>query len=394
MQDDTSIVPLESVAHVTHLVSLLGGVLPAFDDGRVANIKRFSELVLRSQKLRSNKSAVKLAYSFRGSALEVYRNCYRSLTPKGLIFQVAPSSTPITAIYTVIYFYLSGNKVITRLSPNVDSSIEEIVRVLLSCTFKEGCSLIACPLKFVTYLSESETSFEINHYLSEICDARYIWGSSETCDSFKRLPLRPGAVEYFFPSRHSLALINCDQLEQSTADVFDGTVTKFYSDCFEMHHEACSSPRVLYWYGTNSSRVADRFYERLEKLFFSKVVADYELSYKLEYGRYSFFKENLHYEARHRRFFSLVSLVREDATLHLKAYPGVFHEFYSDDVTSITSFYSVSLQTITVYGREGDSLVSNLPPGLMPHQMVVPEGEALSFREVWEGINFFISSCN
>lgn len=106
--------------------------------------------------------------------------------------------------------------------------------------------------------------------MSSLCDVRVIWGGDATIKEIRRAALLPRATEITFADRYSLAVIDADYyLEYGE---YERVAQDFYNDTYLSDQNACTSPRVIIWYGNNKEKAKEKFWDELETLVEKSII--------------------------------------------------------------------------------------------------------------------------
>ena len=165
----------------------------------------------------------------------------------------------------------------------------------------------------------------------------------------------------------------------------------FFNDAYIMDQNACSSPRLVVWRGSEAEAV------RAQKLFWSTLGAELKKRYHLsDLGSMN----KLVQACRDAiEMENLTGLEREDNRvyrLRLDALPaaidtrrcggGYFYEYVTADLNSIAAIVTSKYQTLTYYGIDKKELaefvISNRLAGI---DRIVPVGQAMDIGLIWDG---------
>lgn len=372
--------------------------LPYFSDTAIDFISAFSKEIQKSHSLKGDAEMMSLAFWMRRQHILALKEKYSFTQTRsdrfasGVAFHISPANVHSMFIYSWFISLLCGNKNIVRISPkskeNLSSILEIINKLLEKDQFLE--------IRKRTILLSYDRSQKATAFLSEICDIRIIWGGNSTINEIRKIPLSPGAKELLFSNKFSLAVLNARAFSDASHDEKNNVVRSFYNDSYQFGQEACSSPRMVYWVGSegNARDASDCFWKLLD---------DYVLSQ--DHG--------LNLADISKKLFAMQSLAlsREDVTVEqvqsnlvtrvqvddIEEIPESFHVgrgmFFESDVDNfekVFSFFKKNYQTISYYGFEVESIKRDFykvnPSGAC---RFVPIGKALSFNEVWDGFNLF-----
>ena len=95
-------------------------------------------------------------------------------------------------------------------------------------------------------------------------DTRVIWGGDDTVRELRKSEISTRAVEVTFADRYSLAVIDSDAY--LTEDNKEKVAKDFYNDTYLSDQNACTSPRVVVWTGSNIEEAKSLFWYEEQKL--------------------------------------------------------------------------------------------------------------------------------
>ncbi|WP_030104689.1 acyl-CoA reductase, partial [Actinoalloteichus caeruleus] len=100
--------------------------------------------------------------------------------------------------------------------------------------------------------------------LSSECDLRVVWGGDASVTALRAFPLAPAARDLTFPNRSSFAVISSASWRRTDETTRRSVLGGFYNDAFWFDQAACSSPRAVFWVGSEAEgREAARDFTRL-----------------------------------------------------------------------------------------------------------------------------------
>ncbi len=199
-------------------------------------------------------------------------------------------------------------------------------------------------------------------------------------------------AELIFGTRYSAALISAQAVaETESPDLF---VKEFYNDTYLNDQNACSSPRILCWFGNPEEvkQAKKRFWKALallleekhytvpETVAVSKLDAVYMLATCVPGIRIVPAKDN-----------GIIRVETEnlsDALWELTVPGGFFLETEGAHVGDFATIFTEKCQTLTCFGVDIKEVEQTLrtagAPGI---DRFVPVGHALDFSLTWDGIN-------
>ena len=174
-----------------------------------------------------------------------------------------PSNVAVNYAYSFAAGFMTGNANVVRI-PSKDFPQIPIINKAVNMALEQypACRPYIC---FVRYGREQR----INDALSSVADTRIVWGGDRTIAELRKSPLGPRASEITFADRYSLAVIDSDVY--LAADNQPRIADDFYNDTYLTDQNACTSPRLVVWCGSQTARARERFWslllERVQKKY-------------------------------------------------------------------------------------------------------------------------------
>lgn len=369
-----------------------------FDPRALAFIGRFSQKLLTDPGVRQFPELAALAHWFRAARLrelaQTYQNDSTSVIRRGrgLVLHLAPANVDSVSMYSWLLSLLAGNVNWVRVSQKSSLQLDYVVAILNAVLAEE----VGLPLHGRFVLMTYPHTVTVTKVLSQICSARIVWGGDETVATVRAIPLRPTALEICFPDRFSAAAIRADEILKMADEPLRQLAGQFYNDAFWFAQQACSSPRLLSWVGSNKDC------QDAQKRFWSAI--DSEVTRRATENTPAM---NM---ARLGSTFEMAAhgLVKLPADAGLSGYPlrlllegklgstvkklhcgnGLFLEQQLSSLTAMASQLTDKEQTLAVYGfdrKELIELIDVLP--MRAIDRIVNIGDALNFDVVWDGLN-------
>jgi hypothetical protein len=388
----------ESIADIVKRVSASKASQKFLSDDMVAFIAAFSRAIFRNKSFRMHPELISLASWCRSKRIEgliqeyskVDRTLY--LREKGIAFHIAPSNVDTIFVYSLFISLLAGNKNIIKVSSRNSEVIIQIIKVFFEVVAREPhFNFIKDYITVIQY----ENQKDITDKISFTADLRVIWGGDESILNIRKSPLRPTASEVAFPNRFSFSILDSSSYLELIEDDKSQLVDKFVADASTFGQQACSSPRLLFWLGSEietksacedfSSRIqrislTDDFFDMTERLVsVTNFVARNESEVTGLRASFCNLKAPLSKE--------MIQSLRECHTgnnwlLHVSA----------SSVTDLNEYLTHKDQTASYFGlsREDISNFLNSIEGRAIDR-VVPIGSALNFDHVWDGHDLLMS---
>lgn len=390
---------------VTTVEAILHGIRqpqlsPPFDDAAMRFVTDLSRTLLSDRSIRAFPELMALAHWFRGAKLRQLAESLRHSTApgiplaKGLVFHIAPANVDSVFVYSWLLSLLCGNANIVRISRRGTDQIDAFVGVASHVLHESRHHQIAATNVVLTYDHDADVSSAI----SAACQLRVVWGGDATVSQMRAIPLPPLSSELAFANRFSLAVIASAAVNELSAQELTDLVGRFYNDALWFNQQACSSPRVIVWLGTdgNTAAAKHRFWEALDDMISRRkpenaaanVVDRLTTSYRIaqSHGRASVVSRIAAIPSR----ILVDNLTSDDRQCHDGN--GLFIELDRRDIAEIPELLAPIDQTIATFGIAREAWL-NILPAFPPHagDRIVPIGSALEFGSVWDGQDFLRS---
>lgn len=361
-------------------------LLESFDPTVRAFCHHLSEALLRHPEARQHPELAALGFWLRDSHLLQLQLQFgdaprgRSHRPVGLVMHFTPANVDTMFVYSWICSLLMGNTNLVRLSSE-DSAVKSLLLQVLNTLFErpEHAGLAERNV-FVSYPRDDDVASE----LSIQADARVIWGGDDAVQAIRRLPCKPRCRDIPFADRYSAALINGDAITESDVE---SLADRLWRDIHPYQQMACSSPRVVFWLGTDqylevlwgrlNRKAMDEQAEvirRTEHLVLSQTLQARgdSLGPSLE-GVVSFIPVQT---------FSadLMALHPGQGICYLVPVTSLDHLGELDDRCQSLGYWGVRREDLEAW-------VNEAPGG--PLDRIVPIGRALDFSPAWDGFELF-----
>ncbi|MCL2633265.1 MAG: long-chain-fatty-acyl-CoA reductase [Oscillospiraceae bacterium] len=355
--------------------------LVPFDDDV---LEFFGDLSKQLTKVREYSDVATFGFWCRKAALLKEKSNYNDLDKrlgKGVVFHSTPSNVPVNFAFSLAAGLLAGNANIVRLPGKNFEQVEIIVNAVNELLAGKHKNL-APYINFVKYPPNKE----LHDKFSAVCDVRVIWGGDNTINELRQSPLKPRATELTFADRYSVAVINAD--EYINAQDKEKIAQDFYNDTYFTDQNACTSPRIVYWLGSNIDEAKSTFWGKLHTLVKSK----YELAPVQSVGKLSALYKAaanmpINYCKSADNYITRAEINNTDENLmEFKYNSGFFFEQSIAELKEILPICGERLQTLTYYGLSNDELAffftEHRPKGI---DRAVPFGKSMDFSLVWDG---------
>lgn len=352
-------------------------------------LKDLGQALKEDGDIQNKTAASAFAFWCRSANLEALRQRYSpNRMGRGLIFHIAPANLPFFFLYTLAVGLLSGNSNIIRLSEQMFDDDRVACRIL-NRILSEGCyHSLKQRISILTY-SKKETAWTED--LSWGCNGRIVWGGDASVAALRQIPLPPYAVEYCFPHRVSLSILDEGQVGCLGRIDLDELARRFCNDTYAMDQLACSSPRLVLWLGAQNPYVRKGFWDAVSRQ-------------ALDFGAEAAFNTMMRYTGAcrfatthhlvQRIYLETVGVCRLELSEALPKWEqgtlafGTFLEANLPYLDLLYQWDTPRLQTISFFGIEPSEVINTIRQnGMIGGSRVIPIGAALDFDVTWDGVD-------
>lgn len=346
----------------------------------------FSRNLLKDSRTRNFADVTSYAFWIRKASLiqikEHYYPHVESKMGRGMAFHIAPSNVPVNFAVSFTSSLLAGNINVVRVSNKQFEQVSIIVDALKR-TFSEGFGDMEQYLIIIRYDHDEE----ITQYISSMCDIRIIWGGDRTINSVRAAKIPPRAIEMSFADRHSIAIINSDAVSQSNVAKL---AEDFYTDTYYIDQNACSSPRLVVWFGKNVAKAKECFWKAVGKI----VERDYDFKDIQAIDKWDQFcqlaavNDNVNLESDNNLVVRIKVDKLDASIMNYKFGGGYFFEFETNEPGDIIPILNKPCQTISYFGLDGHKIQNFiLNSGVRGGDRVVPIGKTMDLTFKWDGFD-------
>ncbi len=346
----------------------------------------FSRNLLGNYKAKEFPDVTSYAFWIRNASLrQIKDHYYPSVNDKmgrGIAFHIAPSNVPVNFAVSFTSSLLAGNINIVRLSDKPYEQVS-IITDALKKTFNQGFEDYEQYLILVRY----EHNNEITQYISAMCDVRIIWGGDRTIASVRSANLPPRAIEMSFADRHSVAILDSDEVLNTNIDKL---ASDFYTDTYYIDQNACSSPRIVIWLGNKVEKAKERFWSAVEEL----VARDYDFKEIQAIDKLDQFcclaatYPQIRLASDSNKVMRITVEKLEPEIMEYKFGGGYFFEYHSGGLSEIMPILNKPCQTVSYFGLNGHEIQRFvIENGLRGVDRVVPVGKTMDLTFKWDGFD-------
>jgi hypothetical protein len=368
-----------------------------FEESACNFLISLSELILKDPESREHGDVAAFAYWCRKSNLGKIRAQYTNSEMRkgrGLVFHIAPSNVPINFAFSFAFSLLAGNSNIVRLPSKQFPQENFFFKHFDNATSNSDFMHLRDSNAFVRYSKGSD----ITQQISQIADARVIWGGDKTVQEISSLSKPLHAIDVCFIDKYSFSIIDSRSILDLVDSNLQNLVERFYNDAYIFDQNACSSPRTIVWIGNyeDTEFAKAKFWSLVQKVVEAKYQIEDSsrmqkyldlclLSVDVNYPSLDFEIEN-----------SLVSRIQLnkfdlDYTGIRNRY-GSFLELRLESLSLLTKLVTRKFQTATYFGVSKDDLKTIVQSGALKGiDRVVPMGSALDIDIHWDGYDLPIA---
>lgn len=314
--------------------------------------------------------------------VETFTDTSHSLTSRGMAFHLPPQNVDTLFVYSWALSFLSGNINIVRLPSELSDVTEWLVK-LISKILEEN-NLEKGQI-FCRYNSENSLTSDISKY----ADLRMIWGGDEKVNLISHYPTRPDGISLGFPNRNSFCILSSNFYSSIAESEKNQVVEKLYNDIFWFDQMGCGSPKAIFWLDKISD-VANDLYKRLDDIAERK---EYEVDAGTSIAKFGHMNMKIatgeaFYGERFSSRLSVLNTLSDKKIFTDIQGAGMIYDIDLDNISQISKYLDQTTQTITHAGLDC-SEISELTEIMSAYggYRLVPLGEALTFSEVWDGID-------
>lgn len=359
--------------------------LKLFDDRVCDMLNELSVAIRNDDEAKKYPDIVTFGFFCRKSNLQKLKQQYYSddRIGRGLSFHIAPSNVPINFAYSFAAGLLAGNPCIVRASSKNFEQTRIISRLLYQLKKESDIK------KYLAVIGYDHDK-EMTDYFSALASTRIIWGGDITIQEIRKSPIQPRCSEITFADRYSICVVHAKNL--MNIENLEPVFRSFYNDTYLYDQNACSSPRLLYWVGSEDKveQAKILFWNGMQMylsnrysvepvIAIDKLMKDYKAA--IEIPGTIIKKTN---NVIHR---IVVNVLPENLSDYVCP-GGSFVEYASEGLDALLPVITDKYQTMTYIGFEGRELADwVIKNGLSGIDRIVPVGKAADFTLTWDGYN-------
>lgn len=362
-----------------------------FENNICEFLNEVSKIIMKDTEAKQFPDVITFGFFCRKANVEQIKNSYEGRINdrlgRGLTFHIAPSNVPINFAYTLVAGLLSGNRCIVRASSKDFPQTRLLCRIFNTVSENKEFESLKNIFAIIMY----EHSQEITENLSLISDIRIIWGGDNTIAEIRKASLKPRAFDITFADRYSFAVFDADFLLSRNELEMKTIAQNFYNDTYLYDQNACSSPRLIIWRGSENqcAEAKKKFwtaihiniegnYELASILSVDKLAAKYKCAIELKDAIIEESEDNLISRIK-------LSELPENITDYACA-GGCYLEYDTENISEIIPMVTQKFQTLSYIGTNaGEFKKLVIDNGLSGIDRIVPVGKTADFGLVWDG---------
>lgn len=380
-----------------------------FEEKVCAFLADVSSILMKNPACRIYPDVVTFGFFCRKANLASLKKGYdgriENAVGKGTVFHIAPSNVPINFAYSLVAGFLAGNANIVKASSKDFPQVRLVAEAFAETLSKEEYTVLRPYVNVVMYDRNRQ---DLTEYFSASCNARVIWGGDATIAAVKKAPIPPRAVDICFADRYSLAVIKASAVLAIRDDerALKALAQDFYNDTYLYDQNACSSPRMIYWLGTEEEaeaakavfwqavydNIKDRYALEAENAV-DKRMAACRTAIAIEGSRVESNPWDMADSSRARgdvisdNRITRMNIPRLDASLpDLRGNCGFWQEYTDTSLEPLAEIVDEKYQTMGYYGCDADFLRDFVTAhGLRGIDRIVQLGHTADFSLVWDG---------
>ena len=364
--------------------------LSPFDSLLIEFVSDFSRQLLRSSQAKRIPDVVSLAYWCRRSNLDLMKKQFGEISGavgRGVVFHIPPNNVPLNFAYSLFAGLLSGNSNIVRLSFTESSEVGEVLKVFDQMRQSGNWADLMKRICVIEYGHDDS----VTSALSLMTDARVIWGGDRTVQHIRSLPTKPRSIDVSFADRISISLISAASLLPLTEAEIRDVATRFYVDGYTFNQNACSSPRLVVWHGSEDevASASAKFWSALDLVSQSRneVEPVHVMNRLVEVCEGLVDVENIDHVSGLTSSALKVELkdaMKWEEVSSLRF--GTFTEVRISKISELEKLLNEKVQTIGYFGYSPSDFHSVEMSAVRRNvDRIVPLGQALSFELIWDG---------
>lgn len=303
--------------------------------------------------------------------------------PRGQVAQWASGNVPMLAMYPIIYSWLTGNSIVTRVSNKHADMLGSLLSPLSDWSKIDQA---AHALAHSTVVCSFDRSDERAHTLmSSNADVIIAWGGEQAMRAISEYPRKTESVPMFFGPRTSFAVIFDSMLQDDSLRA--AVARRLVSDATVFEQTACASPHSVFVV-TSDSDIVEKFASALHfefsKLAERGVLADMDSDLKLEIDLYR----------KRRQLDGQVLSIADRATVVVNpdsnelanpVFGQTLHLVAVDQIENLQNKVSDLVQSVGLLGTRSEVETAAETLGQLGVKRFPEVGKMTNFEDPWDG---------
>jgi hypothetical protein len=368
-----------------------------FSDKVVSLLSEISDNLFKFPKIREFPDVATFAFYCRKANLNSIKKEYVNENSlhfgKGIVFHIAPSNVPVNFAYSLFAGLIAGNINIVRVPSKNFEQVDIIVNVIKNVINKQNFfSLFSKRIYLIRYNRDSIAT----EYFSGFCDIRVIWGGDNTINEIRKSKILPKSTDITFSDRYSIAIIKAQSYLEYVNKI--KVAYDFYNDTYLFDQNACTSPQIIYWLGSNEDILKAQaiFWDKLKDILIEK---KFELQPILSINKLTTFftqaicQDNIVRDLQSTNSIWRVKNLSVEKNIELyKCGSGYFNESSISSLDELIPVINRKFQTIGYFGFEKQELSSWVKKSrILGVDRVVQIGKTMDFSMTWDGYDLISS---
>ncbi len=169
--------------------------------------------------------------------------------PRGIACHWIAGNVPTLGLFSLLQSLFVGNANILRIPPNSHEAIIKLLKVFSNTKTETGLTGLEL-LKSVGIIYYERTNNKANLELSEIADARIVWGGEEAVNAITGLPKRTHCEDIIFGPKYSFSVFDTEAIQ---LDSFARQIRFLINNILLFDQAACTSPHTVFFERSNKS---------------------------------------------------------------------------------------------------------------------------------------------
>lgn len=372
------------------LADILCKPLSPYSKEAISFLAELSRRLLKNPAARTYPDIAGFAYWCRQANLARLSRAFNTQNQRigrGLVLHIAPANVPVNFAFSFAFGLLAGNANIVRIPGIEHPQASLICEVMAELLKQPDHARVSAMTRIIRYPREDTITAE----LSAIVHARVLWGGDATITHLRTMKTAPRCIDICFADRYSICIMSAGAILAADQRTIDTLVSGFYNDVFLLDQNACSSPHLVLWQGS------DEEINAAKKLFWSAM--EYHLKTKPAspaihaIDKYSHLcRSAIWLDGSTSNSDQANSIYRVNLTNlpqdieNYRGQYGFFFETTDNDLSVLKSIVGERYQTVTYFGIEPQAIIDCVvETGLTGIDRVVPIGKALDIGVVWDG---------